>query len=399
MSDKKISQFTELTAPSTGDFLPVVDTSSSTTKKIKLSNLPLSDLSESKINPNTTDFQGSTETSKLLTGIANSGFRANTNLNSIHIGSSVTSIGVAAFETCIGLTEIHIPSSVTEVKSKGFKDCVNIVTRTFSEGLTNIGDNAFRNQQAAKGNAEGNILKLPSTVTGIGVNAFNYNIGISGIILPEGLVSIGNSAFYYAATSTTLSGVTIPDSVTSMGNTVFSRCNTQSITFGTGITEIPSLTFYHSNAGKVKVSSNLTRIKSNAFSYGSASFYKANSITHIEANAFYQGTLNSISSDGTVTPKHLDISDNLVSVNGFGYSTLQSAVLPSTVTSCNFYAARDLARIDCFTTKTVADSFDFRETANGATLVVHARASDSTWTAGTNLTIAQKAGVTVIKDL
>ena len=37
MSDKKISQFTELTAPSTGDFLPVVDTSSSTTKKIKLS--------------------------------------------------------------------------------------------------------------------------------------------------------------------------------------------------------------------------------------------------------------------------------------------------------------------------------------------------------------------------
>jgi hypothetical protein len=396
MSDKKISQFTELTAPSTDDFLPVVDASSSTTKKIKLSNLPLSDLSKSKVNSNTTDFQGTTETTKLLTGIPNSGFKNNINLNSIHIGSSVTSIGVAAFYNCIGLTEIHIPSSVTEIKSKAFQECTNIVTRTFSEGLTNIGDEAFRNQQLAKGNAEGNIMKLPSTVTGIGVNSFTYNIGISGVILPEGLTSIGNAAFYYAGP---FFDVTIPDSVTSMGDTVFSRCSTTSITFGTGITEIPSFTFYHTNAGKVRVSSNLTRIKSSACMYGSASFYKANSITHIEANAFYQGTLNSISSDGTVTPKHLDISDNLVSVNGFGYSTLQSAVLPSTVTSCNFYNARDLVRIDCFTTKTVADSFDWRGTANGATLVVHARASDSTWTAGTNLTIAQKAGVTVIKDL
>jgi hypothetical protein len=396
MSDKKISQFTELTAPSTDDFLPVVDASSSTTKKIKLSNLPLSDLSKSKVNSNTTDFQGTTETTKLLTGIPNSGFKNNINLNSIHIGSSVTSIGVAAFYNCIGLTEIHIPSSVTEIKSKAFQECTNIVTRTFSEGLTNIGDEAFRNQQLAKGNAEGNIMKLPSTVTGIGANSFNYNIGISGVILPEGLTSIGNAAFYYAGP---FFDVTIPDSVTSMGDTVFSRCSTTSITFGTGITEIPSFTFYHTNAGKVRVSSNLTRIKSSACMYGSASFYKANSITHIEANAFYQGTLNSISSDGTVTPKHLDISDNLVSVNGFGYSTLISAVLPSTVTSCNFYNARDLVRIDCFTTKTVADSFDWRGTANGATLVVHARASDSTWTAGTNLTIAQKAGVTVIKDL
>ena len=57
MADKKTSELTELTsADAATDLLPVVDTSADETKKIRFSNLPLSDSAKNSVYPYTTDF-------------------------------------------------------------------------------------------------------------------------------------------------------------------------------------------------------------------------------------------------------------------------------------------------------------------------------------------------------
>lgn len=244
MSDKKISQFTELTSPSTGDFLPVVDASSSTTKKIKLSNLPISDLSQSKANSNTTDFQGATETTKLLTGIANSAFKDNLNLVSIYIGSSVqligssgfkncvnlndvtiadgtTSIGVEAFSSCTGLTSMIIPNSVTSIGNSGFIVCRNMTNIRLSDNMTEISNGVFSSCFNLTG------ITIPDSVTGIGERAFDSCEAATNIIIGTGVTSIGDGAFNDCFGVTTIN--CLAKNAPTLGTDVFTNFSTSTI--------------------------------------------------------------------------------------------------------------------------------------------------------------------------
>ena len=105
MANKKISDLTEITsADSAVDFLPVVDSSESKTKKIKLANFPLSDASKDTAYPYTIDIQNGVEQTRNLTTISNSdGYNNNTTLAGVYIGSNVTSIGHSAFDGCSNL--------------------------------------------------------------------------------------------------------------------------------------------------------------------------------------------------------------------------------------------------------------------------------------------------------
>ena len=75
-----------------------------------------------------------------VTAFFNSPFRGQTELTSITIPSTVTSIG--DFGGCSKLTKIVIPNSVTEFDN--FNDCTALKEITLPEGLTNL-DASFRN--------------------------------------------------------------------------------------------------------------------------------------------------------------------------------------------------------------------------------------------------------------
>ena len=185
-----------------------------------------------------------------VTSIGNSAFAECSGLTSITIPNSVTSIGGAAFEHCIGLTSVTIPNGVTSIGYSAFYQCSGLTSITIPNSVTSIGGYAF-------GECSGlTSVTIGNSVTSIGENAFencgqlkkvivsdiaawcgikfasgaanplyhahhlysDENTEIKDLVIPNGVTSIGYSAFYRCSG---LTSVTIPNSVTSIGNQAF----------------------------------------------------------------------------------------------------------------------------------------------------------------------------------
>ncbi|MBQ7713252.1 MAG: leucine-rich repeat domain-containing protein, partial [Clostridia bacterium] len=187
------------------------------------------------------------------------------------VPEGVTSIGSYAFCDCSGLTSITIPESVTSIGEYAFRDCSGLTSITFAERsqLTSIAEYAFSGCPAMTS------ITIPSSVTSIGSYAFYDCTGLTSIYytgdvagwcgiaglnnlmaygasskslyiggtkiegtltVPEGVTSIGSSAFYKCSG---LTSVTIPDSVTSIGSYAFRGCSgLTSITIPNSVTSI-----------------------------------------------------------------------------------------------------------------------------------------------------------------
>jgi len=95
--------------------------------------------------------------------------------------------------------------------------------------------------------ATGNTIVSESydTSSGNDFNIINKNSYIKGVILPDGLISIGDNAFSCGFTSNSnLTSVVIPDSVTSIGKYAFYNCaGITSIALPSGVTRIDDYAF------------------------------------------------------------------------------------------------------------------------------------------------------------
>ena len=64
-------------------------------------------------------------------------------------------------------------------------------------------------------------MVIPDGVTSIGSSAFSYCSSLSSVVIPDSITSISSFAF---SNCSTLTSVVIPDSVTSIGDYAFSWC-------------------------------------------------------------------------------------------------------------------------------------------------------------------------------
>ncbi len=91
-----------------------------------------------------------------------------------------------------------------------------------------------------RGTATDVVIPASLGITEIG-SAFMTNIDIKSVVIPEGVTTIGSSAFYMCSN---LTSVTIPASVTAIGISAFENCLLlESINIHTGITSVESLAF------------------------------------------------------------------------------------------------------------------------------------------------------------
>ena len=213
-------------------------------------NLEKADLSATKIKtlPNCDTqpyvygtFQNCTNLSEVLLpstleSIGEGAFRYTNSLGSIRLPDGIREIGANAFSYSTSLYEIELPKSLRIIDSYAFSNCSQLKSIEFPDSLTYVGIDPLYSSGVYKdtSNWEDGVLyngkyllesecKTESYTVKDGTvliarDAFSkYMNSTTSVSLPEGLLYICDSAFYYARLST----VKIPSSVVYIGKNAF----------------------------------------------------------------------------------------------------------------------------------------------------------------------------------
>ena len=132
---------------------------------------------------------------------------------SVVIPNSVTSIGERAFCCCGGLTSVTIPNSVTSIGLCAFKGCCSLTSVTIGNSVTSIGERAFCDCSALTS------VTIPNSVTSIGGCPFLYCSALTSVTFH--CKEIGQ--WFYGIKS--IKNIEIGDEVTSIGERAFSSCD------------------------------------------------------------------------------------------------------------------------------------------------------------------------------
>jgi hypothetical protein len=189
------------------------------------------------------------------------------------VNKPVTIIGVQAFAGC-SMTSVSIPSSVTSIQTEAFNYCTDLVSLNISSGVTSIASDAFSSCFSLTD------LVIPDSVSSIGEAAFKDCSGLKSVVLPRGITKIPSRLL---SSCTNLTSVGIPANVTSIGDFAFYGC-------------------YRLNG--VKIPAKVVSIAGSAFQYcgGMKNVELGSGLNSIGEYAFYScGGLTNITIPASVT--------------------------------------------------------------------------------------------------
>ena len=113
------------------------------------------------------------------------------------------------------LISVKLPNTVTEIGVSAFENCTGLTSVYFGEGLRDLGAMAFHGCESLQD------VALPPSVRQIGMMAFEGCTSLSRVNLPEGLVTIGSDAF---SGCTSLASISIPSTVQKLESSAFLGC-------------------------------------------------------------------------------------------------------------------------------------------------------------------------------
>lgn len=310
------------------------------------------------------------------------------NETDIVIPSSVNGITIGILNSFVfaghtNLKTIVIPASITSIQEGVFGDCTSLTSVTFLGNVTHIGGSAFKNCTSLKS------LVLPNSVTTIGAGAFAGCTGLTSFTLPAGLSYLNNYAFQGcdSLTSFTING----------SNSVFSTVD--GVLFNKSQSTLVS--FPNGKAGSYSIPKTVTRIQDGAF-FGShllTSLVLPTGLVYIQNGAF-QGcdSLSSISLDSsnktyTVLDNVLFSFDQSILVAYLG-GLVGAYSIPSSVTDIGmaFFDCTHLTQLNIPPNLTSFSATAFYDCPNLEAITVDA--SNTTWSSSSG-SLLSKDGKTL----
>lgn len=261
-------------------------------------------------------------------------------LNQINIGKGVENIKSQVFFGCRKLTEVTIPDGVTVIGDYIFNGCSALTQVNIGNGLTRIGEKAFDNCMKLTAINVGNDNTVYSSENGVLFNKDKteliiYPIGKqeTAYTIPEGVISISNSAFYKCPA---LTQVTIPNGVENIGEEAFSTCSAlEQINIPESIFSIGKYAFYN------------TPIYNNAENWINDVMYLDNCLIEartslIDSYDIAEGTkvIASAAFSNCASLTQINIPNSLINIGNeaFTRSGITQIIIPENVTNIGNYA-------------------------------------------------------------
>ena len=218
-----------------------------------------------------------------------------------------------------------------EVGLEDFSEAADLSGETVSENTSNPEDFEIVDGVLKKYKGDGGDVVIPDSVMSIGESAFYNCTSLKSISIPDSVTSIGNYAFYRCFR---LTSVIIPNRVTSVGDYAFSECGSlPSVSIPDSVTSIGECAFSSCDSlTSVSIPDSVTSIEYATFSKcGSlTSVSIPHSVTSIGRFAFNNCTsLTSVSIPDSVTK----IGDSAF----FFCTSLISVIIPESVTSIDYF--------------------------------------------------------------
>ena len=162
-----------------------------------------------------------------VTEIGDEAFKDLSGLFNIKIPETVKKIGEFAFMGCVNLRSVTLNNNITRLEKFTFAHCTNLEYINLSDNIEDIANNVFLGCKNLKNVLMSSKLK---NITGFSSS------GITEVDIPEGVISIENSAF---AGCSQLVSVNLPKSVKYIKEGAFSKCTSlEEIDLNEGLTEI-----------------------------------------------------------------------------------------------------------------------------------------------------------------
>ena len=140
-----------------------------------------------------------------------------TDVKTITLPNSITSLGDDCFRFCSNLIRITLPNSITSLGDDCFQSCLKLTSITLPNSITSLGGHCFDSCSKLTS------ITLPNSITSLGFYCFGFCSSLTNITLPNSITSLGDHCFWNCSN---LTSITLPNSITSLGDDCFYGCST-----------------------------------------------------------------------------------------------------------------------------------------------------------------------------